>query len=86
MSIPLPQDGVSPTASTFSNADRKASLRARLRASTPVGLPKPKRRVEGWGMPEVLIDEEWSSADDLGAGWSSDDEGLIGVEDVDQLE
>ncbi|ORX41048.1 hypothetical protein BD324DRAFT_35455 [Kockovaella imperatae] len=42
-------------------------------------LPRPTRRVEGWGMPEILIDEEWSSADEAIHGWSDDEDGILGV-------
>jgi len=43
------------------------------------GMPIPTRQVEGWGKPEVLIDEKW---DDLErGGWSeSEDE-----EELDEL-
>ena len=65
-----------------SSKDLPSPTKSRADASTgvvlgevrePAKLPRPTRRVEGWGMPEILIDEEWSSGDEL-RPWSSDEE------------
>lgn len=48
----------------FSAAPAKSSKKAKS------ALPRPTRKVEGWGRPEVLMDEPW----DLDAMWDSEDE------------
>ena len=66
-STPSPEVGVSngaqdvfestPAADTSVDGDTK-------RSSFKL-LPKPTRKVAGWGQPEILMDEQWSGLEDF---------------------